>query len=130
MLANVRAAGGQRVSGRIAKALNRAIHAAVRQGQLVPDNPLGDSGVKPLTCRLADQPLTRLRDLGPRTLDQVPPLELAKVMQQAADECGWSDEEVVSRAGLDRYGLSRLTSNTLARLRQVSPLAPVLAHDA
>lgn len=120
--AHVKAARGQRVGRQIAKALNSAIHAAVRQGLLVTDNPLEESGVKPLTYRLADQPLARVRDLGPRTLDLVPPLELAEVLTGCSEGTGWEEEELLFRAVLDQYGLRRLTTNTTNRLRQIVPL--------
>lgn len=121
--AHVRAAGGQRVGRQIAHALNSAINTAKRRGLLLEDNPLSDSGVKPMTYRLPGQPLSVVRELGPRPLDQVPPRELAALLGNVAATVGWADEEALFRAVLDRYGLRRLTSNATTQLRRVRPLA-------
>lgn len=121
--AHVKAAGGQRVGRQIAHVLNAAISTAKRRGLLVEDNPLSDSGVKPMTYRLPTQPASILRELGPRALDQVPPRELAALMREVAATVGWADEELLFRGVLDRYGLRRLTSNGMVQLRRVRPLA-------
>lgn len=121
--AHVRAAGGRRVGRQIAHELNSAINAAKRRGLLVEDNPLFERGVKPMTYRLSSQPSSIVRDLGPRSLDQVPPQELADLMRAVATTVGWADEQVLFRAVLDQYGLRRLTSNATAQLRRVRPLA-------
>lgn len=55
--------------------LNRAITRAEASGWIVSDNPLGAEGVKPRTFRLATQPVVIARELGPRSLAQVPPAE-------------------------------------------------------
>jgi len=93
--AHVRASGGRRVGGQIAHALNSAIMRAKNEGLLIEDDPLSEGGVKPKTYRLLSQPEGLLRELGPRTLDQVPPRELAAVLANLASENGWSDEEAL-----------------------------------
>jgi hypothetical protein len=119
----VRAAGGLRVGKLIAKTLNSAITAAVRQGVLLADDPLGESGVKPRTYRLPDQPVVRVRQLGMRPFEHVPPRELASVIARVADELGWDNEEAVYRATLEKFGLKRLTANVHERFRAMLPLA-------
>ncbi|MFC5260918.1 AAA domain-containing protein [Kribbella qitaiheensis] len=121
--AYVRASGGHRVGKQIAKALNSAIVIAVRQGTLLADNPLEQSGVKPRTYRLPDQPELTVRQLGPRPLEHVPPRELAALIADAADVHGWDSDEVLFRQVLDQLGLRRLTTNVEARLAAVLSLA-------
>jgi very-short-patch-repair endonuclease len=121
--AYVKASGGQRVGKQIAKALNSAITTAVRRGLLIEDNPLGEPGVKPRTYRLLNQPTVRVRNLGPRTLEQVPPLELASLLSSVAQRCGWDSEETLYRETLDTLGLKRLTTNVTGRLEAVRALA-------
>jgi len=121
--AYVRASGGQRVGRQIAQQLNQAITYAVSNGRLIEDNPLGESGVKPKTYRLADQPPVRVRYGGPRLLEQIPPSELAAVMQSKARETGWTDSESLYRATLDLYGWVRLTANVVAHLGRIKQLA-------
>lgn len=121
--AYVRAAGGHRVGKQVAGALNLAIGAAVEQGKLIVDDPLNESGVKSRTYRLPTQPVVRMRTLGPRTFDQVPPRELVALLSQAADLHGWDNDEILFRTVLTVLGLHRLTANVEARLRRVLPLA-------
>ncbi|GAA1971838.1 AAA domain-containing protein [Amycolatopsis minnesotensis] len=119
--AYVKAAGGSRVGPQIAKTLNSAISSAVRRGALVSTEERG--GVKWRTYRTPDQPLVRVRDLGPRQLDQMPPDELAAVMAIAADEDGWADDDRIFRATLDHLGLVRLTKQVREHLASVLALA-------
>ncbi|MEV4345000.1 AAA domain-containing protein [Actinoplanes sp. NPDC049596] len=121
--AYVRASGGQRVTRLSASAVNKIISSAVRRGLLVEDNPLGESGIQPKTYRLPHQPDTLTRELGPRTLDEVPPTELALVMARHAETLGWHDEPAVYRATLQTYGRKALTEVAAARLAKVAPLA-------
>ena len=64
-----------------------------------------------------------MRHLGPRTLEQVPPRELADLIDQAATEHGWDNNETLFRSVLARLGLHRLTTNVEARLLSVLPIA-------
>jgi very-short-patch-repair endonuclease len=121
--AYVKASGGQRVGKQIATTLNSAIITAVRRGLLVEDNPLGEPGVKPRTYRLLDQPTTRVRRLGPRPFEHIPPRELASILAQVAADHGWDSEQTLYRATLDLLGLKRLTANVNDRFRAVLPLA-------
>jgi hypothetical protein len=121
--AYVRASGGQRVTRLSASAINKVISAAVRRGLLIEDNPLGETGVRARTYRLSGQPRVVQRDLGPRTLDEVPPAELATVMASHGDKLGWDDPAAVYRATLLIYGRRALTEVAATRLRQVDPLA-------
>jgi very-short-patch-repair endonuclease len=121
--AYVRASGGHRVGKLIANALNRAVTSAVRRGILIEDNPLGAQGVRPRTYRLPDQPPVRLRQLGPRSFEEIPPVELATLLSQTADSTGWEDEETLYRTALGMLGLKRLTANVQDQFRQAHKLA-------
>lgn len=121
--AYVQASGGLRVGSQIAQTLNRAIALAIRQGRLVKDNPLRESGNKPCTFRVAGQPEALPRARGPRSLEQVPPAELAEVMRSVAEEIGWEDVHAVYRATVGRYGMSRVRSTTRDRLVDIERFA-------
>ncbi|AXB48374.1 hypothetical protein A4R43_09275 [Amycolatopsis albispora] len=127
--AYVHCSGGRRVGSQLARTLNSAVTAAVRQGLLEVDNPLGQSGVRPLTYRLPDQPLVRSRQLGPRDLGDVPPRELATLIADTAEHHGWADEETLFRAVLESLGLKRLTRNVHDRLSGLVELARAHASD-
>jgi very-short-patch-repair endonuclease len=126
----VRSSEGMRVGQQIAKLLNSAATAAVRQGLMVQEDPLLESGVRPRTFRLPEQPPIVVRELGPRAFEHVPPAELATVMYAAGELVGWDDDELVFRATLGRYGLHRMGSNVRARLIAVMPLAQRMRIDS
>lgn len=121
--AYVAASGGHRVGRAIAHQLNGALSGALRKGEVLADNPLGGTGLKPKTFRLAGQPSVKPRELGPRTLDQVPPAELAHHLALAAREHGWDNEEALFRDVLARLGRSRLTTAAAMTLSSALPLA-------
>ena len=121
--AYVAASGGHRVGRAIAHQLNGALSGALRNGELIADNPLGGAGVKPKTFRLPDQPGVAPRQLGPRSLDQVPPAELAHYLVLAAAKHGWDSEEALFRDVLTRLGRSRLTTSAVSTLSSALPLA-------
>jgi very-short-patch-repair endonuclease len=116
----VRAASGQKVGSQIAKTLNSAVTAAVKNGLLVQDDPLGESGVKPRTFRLPGQPPAVVRELGPRSFDQVPPSELAATIQRVAEAYGWDDWGTVFRQTIALYGFRVLRTPTRMRLELIA----------
>lgn len=120
----VRASGGQRVGHQIARTLNSALRTAVRQGRLVSDDPLRKRAAEYFTYRLPDQPDARLRELGPRPLREVPPRELARLLEALAHELGRPGTEELFRAALHRLGLQRLTDNVHAQLFAALTLTP------
>jgi very-short-patch-repair endonuclease len=121
--AYVKASGGMKVGSQIAKDLNGAVSAAVRQKRLIEDNPLSESGVKPKTYRLPDQPVHRVRPLGPRTIDEVPPMELAARLSALRASTGSDAQpETLFRSVLEDLGLKRLTPNVEALLARALDL--------
>ena len=59
--------------------------------------------------RTADGPAVRVRELGPRALEEVPLDEVAELMARL-QEGGTLDDDRLKRAVLDAYGLIRLTA--------------------
>lgn len=110
----VTSSGGLRVGAQIRRVLNRATFSAEGEGELIGDNPLSEPGQMAKTFRLPDQPEIDLRELGPRTIHEIPPAELAGVLA-AVRQLG-DDEHTWFRRVLEYYGLSRLRSATLRRL--------------
>lgn len=121
----VKAAGGRRVGREIARVLNRAIMAAERRKEIVSDNPLGEAGVKPKTFRLASQEQVVARELGPRTLEDVPPAELAYHLNMVSVQPGELTEDELFREVLELLGLKRLTENAKAVLRAAKKVADI-----
>lgn len=123
--AYVEASGQRRVGNQMAQALNAALSRAVQDHILIADNPLGQGGMKPRTYRLQGQSEVSCRELGPRTLEQVPPLELASLMSSTAETQGWDTLETLFRQVLHRLGRDRLSKPADQLLTRVLPLA----HD-
>jgi hypothetical protein len=69
--------------------------------------------------RPAGSPPVRVRELGPRTLEEVPPDEVAELMERLT-EAGAND---LKRAVLDTYGLIRLTARADEYLENALRLA-------
>ena len=111
----VRSAGMSRVGKHLAKLLNIASHAAASQGLLIESNPLDEPGQQVKTFRLGSQPEVSLRELGPRTIWEVPPAELAAALDYARGGLSLPTEDWYRRL-LDLYGLQRLTEPTKQRL--------------
>jgi dethiobiotin synthetase len=105
-----RASGGRKLTS-VAKApLSSAVYWLAREGKLTltreADIPWqGDDMV-----RLPDQPAVRVRELGPRTLDEVPLDEIAELIKLIRVGRGMTDPAELKRAVLSTYGLVRLTT--------------------
>ncbi len=108
-------AGGGRALTTIARApLSGAAHRLKAAGaiELVVDD--GREVLRP-----AGSPPVRVRELGPRALDEVPPSELAELVRRLA-AAGATD---LPRAVLDAYGLVRMTSKAEALLHRAMEVA-------
>jgi dethiobiotin synthetase len=105
-----RAAGGRKLTS-VAKApLSSSVYWLAREEKVTltreADVPWqGDDMV-----RMPDQPAVRVRELGPRSLDEVPLDEIAELVRLIKGSRGISDPTELKRAILNTYGLVRLTS--------------------
>lgn len=77
--------------------VNRAISAAERQKLIVSDNPYNQTGNKPRTFRLPTQPKVVARQLGPRSVDIVPPAEITQYRRQASRGSRVAEDELLRR---------------------------------
>lgn len=115
----VKASGGERVGRVIASTLNKALWAATQNGILTTSNPLNKSGQAAKVFRLPDQPTVFAREIGPRTLAQMPPLELAHVLSLAAEDADDLPQTELYRRALALLGRKSLTDASRAQLDQV-----------
>ena len=60
--------------------------------------------------RLPDTPAVRVRELGPRTLEEVPLDEIAELIRRLRSALGIDGDAELKRAVLGTYGLKRLTT--------------------
>lgn len=110
----VRAGGGKALTTIARAPLSGAAHRLKAAGaiELVDDD--GQELLRP-----AGSAPVRVRELGPRTLDEVPPSELAELVRRLA-AAGAGD---LPRAVLDAYGLVRMTTKAEAILGRAVELA-------
>lgn len=120
--AYVAASGGRRVGHVIAAELDAALSRLVRRGEVLADDPLNRRQLRLRTFRLPSQPTVVPRELGPRNLEEIPPLELAALLKRASHTTGWNEDSLF-REGLRLLGRVRLTAPAQRALAEVIPLA-------
>jgi very-short-patch-repair endonuclease len=100
-----------RVGKIVRQALNRALGAMLRSGEIVQEDELGDGSPEGLVVRLADTPKVRERSTGRRDLLEIPPSELFLALDRiCASFTGiMQDDKTLARALLDHYAFTRLT---------------------
>lgn len=103
--------GLQRVGKVVRQALNRALGAMLRAGEIVQEDELGDGSPAGQVIRLAGAGRVRERPAGRRDLLEIPPSELVTVLGRLAPSNPGTaeDDEALLRRLLDHYGFSRLT---------------------
>lgn len=101
-----RAAGGKKLTSAARAPLASAAYWLSRERKIVltprEDIPWQDDDL----LRAPDTSVLRVRELGPRTLEEVPLDEIAELMRRL----GLSDDAALKRAVLSAYGLVRLTA--------------------
>ena len=113
-----RAAGGKKLTTIARAPLSAAAYRLRMAGriEIVPDES-GHQGDD--TLRMAGSVAVRVRELGPRALDEVPLEEVAELMDRLAS-AGADD---LKRAVLDAYGLVRLTARADEYLERALAIA-------
>jgi hypothetical protein len=104
-----RAAGGRKLTTIARAPLSSAAYWLAREERLVltpaDSIPWQDDDL----LRTPDTPAVHVRELGPRTLEEVPLDEIAELMRRLAGT-GASGEAALKRGVLQAYGLVRLTT--------------------
>ena len=126
-----RAAGLSRVGKDIQSALNKVVAYGLRQHAFQQMDEWNRAGQIDKVVRVRDTPPVRLRERGPRDFDEVPPMELAALIQSLLDRGVHAPNEPMAPEPLFRtvmaaYGCSRLTP----KVRQSLERADVLREAA
>jgi hypothetical protein len=101
-----KAAGGKKLTSIARAPLSGAAYWLAKERRLVIVSADEAPWQADDVLRLPDTPSVRVRELGPRTLDEVPLDEIAELMRRL----GTDDEAALKRDVLGAYGLRRLTS--------------------
>src|SRR5690606_37718141 len=127
----------QRVGKTVRQALNRALGAMLRTGEIMEADELGDGTLEGRVLRIAGMPAVNVRPAGRRDLLEIPPSELCAVLRRLfPDEVlgqdrgnlfhrqahALRDDEALFRALLEHYGFSRLTKYRKEYLSRVLTL--------
>jgi dethiobiotin synthetase len=105
-----RASGGRKLTSVARAPLSSSIYWLAQERKVVlvrgDDIPWQDDDV----VRMPDSPAVRVRELGPRALEEVPLDEIAELVRRLRAAGGAGDATEAKRAVLNAYGLVRLTS--------------------
>jgi very-short-patch-repair endonuclease len=108
----------QRVGKTVRHALNRALGAMLRAGEIVQEDEFGNGSPEGLVLRIAGTPLVNVRPAGRRDLLEIPPSELVAVLKHSFLSSNAPDEQLF-RALLNYYGYKRLTAQRKQYLSNV-----------
>lgn len=115
----------RRVGKVVRQALNRALGAMLRAGEIVQENELRDGSPEGQVLRLSGVPRVKVRPAGRRDLLEIPPSELLAVLRlrHKAGILASGDNEALFRTVLEHYGFTRLTTSRKEYLSRVVQLA-------
>ncbi len=111
-----KAAGLQRVGREIRKVLNRAMYKAVRDKLVDQRDEHAVRGQKYQIARRPGSPAIVIRTRADKTFGEIPPAEVAAVMQRILQRQGSLDQDELFQAVLGFYEIGRLTSNIRSHL--------------
>ena len=120
-----RAAGGRKLTSVARAPLSSATYWLAQERRIVLTRERDIAWQGDDLVRLPDSPAVRVRELGPRTLEEAPLDEIAELVRRLRATRGISDATQLKRAVLAAYGLLRLTS----RADEYLGLAVDLASD-
>jgi very-short-patch-repair endonuclease len=103
--------GLQRVGKTVREALDRALGAMLRAGEIVEEDELGDGSPEGRVVRIAGTPAVKVRPAGTRDLLDIPPSELLEVLRirHRAETLANEDKDALFRTIFEHYGFTRLT---------------------
>jgi hypothetical protein len=116
----VKAAGGQRVSKLDRKSLYRAIRRCAQDGSLILRNESESRDFDDWIVRTKDSTVVLIRQRGPRDFSEVPPSEIAALMEElSSGNAALQVSSALAREVLNFYDTRRMTTNIEERLRWI-----------
>jgi very-short-patch-repair endonuclease len=113
-----RASGLQRIHSGTRSRFNQAIQRGVQEGRFVVSDGYGTQYQMNRFVRLKGTPETRLRTNGPRTLDEIPPAELAARMRAIVEHEKPDDREELFQRLLESLGFTRLSTQARSKFEE------------
>lgn len=115
----VRASGIQRLGQQIRRVLNRALARLERRGLVVVERGRRGSGYRNALLRCPNTEQVKVREIGPRSFDEVPHSELGALVEAVRSLRPDDSSDEIYRQILDIYGLVRMTEQVRKRFGQV-----------
>ena len=106
----VRASGIQRLGPQIRRVLNRALARLERGKRIVVERAAGARGYRNAVLRTPECDHIKVREIGPRSFDEVPHSELAALVRAVKSLKPDADSDEIYRKVLGIYGLVRMTA--------------------
>lgn len=116
-----KAAGGKKLTSIVRAPLSSAAYRLRAEGRIEIEDAPGSPTDEIL--RATGTPPVRVRELGPRTLDDVPLDEVAELMRRVRAAGGPASGPELRRATLEAYGLRRMTAHADDLLEAAETLA-------
>ena len=114
------ASSAQRLGPQMRSSLNRALANLERQKRVTIERTSDGSGYRNALLRVPEGDRVTVREIGPRTFDEVPLSELSSLVRGIrATEPGSSPEEIYRRV-LAHYGLVRMTEQVRKRFEDAT----------
>ena len=117
---HVRASGIQRLGPQLRRFLDRALAKLERDGRVVVERATGERGYRNAVLRKPETDQVRMRDIGPRSFDEVPGSELAALVGAIKRSKADASSDEIYREILDIYGLVRMTAQVRKRFEEAS----------
>lgn len=114
-----KAASLQRLRSAIRSGLINALNQGIRQKLIVAEREHGGSDKQKLIVRIPNTPPIVVRKRGSRDFSEIPPSEIAEVMQLKRGSESTLGFDVLARAVLDHYGLIRMTARVEKELHRI-----------
>jgi len=111
----------QRAGKSVRQALDRALGAMLRAGEIVQEDELRDGSPEGKALRLSGTPRVKVRPAGRRDLLEIPPSELLAVLRlrHKAEILASEDNDALFRTVLKHYGFTQLTTSRKKYLSRV-----------
>jgi hypothetical protein len=104
-----KAAGNSRLSQQVVHVMNRAIYRAVKLGRLMQNDEHKRGGQINRVVRIAGSPAVSVRERGPRSLEEIPALEISSVRERLLHDDPDMEQEHLVRQLAAVYGVVRKT---------------------
>ena len=114
----VRASGIQRLGPQMRRVLNRALAQLERGKRVVVERDAGERGYRNALLRTAETDRVRMREIGPRSFDEVPRSELAALVRAVRSMKPDGNPDEIYREVLGIYGLVRMTAQVRRRFEE------------